>query len=837
MAVMIVVVLSSTQPLVSVSADDSPATRFFEKKIRPVLVSRCYGCHSAKAGKLKGKLLLDTRVGMRRGGENGPAVVPGKPAESLLIAAMRYESFKMPPKGRLSKKVIANFVTWIERGAPDPRQGNSSGASPRDVSAARNHWAFHGPARPVVPADLGDRKWPRGDLDRLVLARLQQHGLAPAAEAGRQILIRRASYDLLGLPPTPAEIAMYLSDRKPGAFRRVVDRFLASPDFGIRWARHWLDNVRYSLDDPTCAANNNGSFSIGPYRDWVVGALNQDLPYDQFVRLQVAGDLLPVDRPGAFAADALTATGIWGLAHLVEGNDKEKILADCVDEQLDVLGRTFLGLTISCARCHDHKFDPISQQDYYALAGIFYSSHIFTFRGSARLRNRVEQPLVQSEGALYEWRVRKKVLESLESTIKTLAKKHTSARELVGVRRDLRALVSQQKKRLDGKKKAEIDKRVAALRKREADLLSDQKKNGWAVVPGELDRWEALAAERDRLKPSVEAVVSRMVMQEGPVPGTRHRKVGDVPLFIRGDHLVTGRPIPRGIPRVFQDGLRPWVIGGSGRRELALWLTKPDNPLTARVMANRIWQHLFGVGIVETPSNFGRLGRPPTNPEVLDWLAIRFVENRWSVKSLIRYIMTSSVYRQTSFSTAAARQRDPQNRWLGRMNRKRLDADALKDTLLWHRGQVKRATDARPVGSARSLFAAPSRKTPDTFLSLFDGPDPHLVVPRRADSTSAPQALFMMNNKLVLSTAKSLATSLGKMKESQQASVTSLYHRLFCRLPTAEEHQLAAETLRQSGVVRRRLAEAGSETAGEVNGTWEDLCMALLCSNEFLYID
>lgn len=837
MAVTIVVALVSTHQLVSVSADDSSATRFFEKKIRPVLVSRCYSCHSAKAGKLRGKLLLDTRAGIRRGGENGPAVVPGKPAESLLIAAMRYESFKMPPKGRLSEKVIANFVTWIEMGAPDPRQGNPNGFSPQDLSAARNHWAFHGPRRPVVPTDLENGKWPRGDLDRLVLGGLERHGLAPAAEAGRRTLIRRASYDLLGLPPTVAEIAMYLSDRKPGAFGRVVDRFLASPDFGIRWARHWLDNVRYSLDDPTCAANNNGSFSIGPYRDWVVGALNQDLPYDQFVRLQVAGDLLPVDRPGAVAADALTATGIWGLAHLVEGNDKEKILADCVDEQLDVLGRTFLGLTISCARCHDHKFDPISQQDYYALAGIFYSSHIFTFRGSARLRNRVEQPLVQSEGALYEWRVRKTVLESLESTIKTLEKKHARARELVGVRRELKALVPQPKMRPDGKKKAEIDKRVAALRKREANLLADQKKNGWVVVPAELDRWQALVAERDRLKPSVEAVVSRMVMQEGPVPGTRHRNVGDVPIFIRGDHLVTGRQIPRGIPRVFRDASRYRVIWGSGRRELALWLTKPDHPLTARVMANRIWQHLFGVGIVETPSNFGRLGRPPTNPEVLDWLAIRFVEDRWSVKSLIRQIMTSSVYRQASLSRAAARQGDPRNRWFGRMNRKRLDADALKDTLLWHRGQVTRATDDRPAGSARSLFAAPSRKTPDAFLSLFDGPDPHLVVPRRADSTSAPQALFMMNNKLVLSTAKSLATSLVKMKGNQQVSVSWLYQKLFCRLPTAEEYQLVAETLRQSRAVRRRLAKSGSQTAGEVTGTWEDLCMALLCSNEFLYID
>ena len=813
--------------------------RFFEQKIRPVLVRQCYQCHSARAatsGKLKGKLRLDTRAGTRAGGESGPSVVPGKPGDSLLVGALRHESFKMPPSGKLPAGVIADFVTWIKMGAPDPRDGDAKVDSPQDLVAARKLWAFRKVKRPPVPRKLGHPQWPRSDLDRLVLATLETRSLIPSGDADRRTLIRRAAYDVIGLPPTREEVEVFLADRQPAAFQRVVDRLLASPDFGVRWARHWLDNVRYSLDDPTCAANKNENFSISSYRDWVVRSLNRDLPYDEFVRLQVAGDLQMADEPGALNADGLTATGIWGLAHLVEGNDKEKVLADCIDEQLDVLGRTFLGLTISCARCHDHKFDPISQKDYYALAGIFYSSHMFTFQGSARLRRRIEQPLVADEAALHQWRVKKSVLDGLEASIKALDKKLGKTRELAQVKQELAAARQRQKSEPDEKRKAEVDKQVKSLLKKVAALLADRKKNRWTFDPAGLARRAGLIAERDRLRPGVSAVVSRMVIREGPVPGTRHKRIGDTRLFVRGNHLKPGRTVRRGFPEVFAESVSGGPrINGSGRRELAEWLTRPDHPLTARVMANRVWQHLVGVGIVETPSNFGRLGRPPTHPDVLDWLAVEFVESGWSVKALVRQIMTSSVYRQTSLSSVEGRRRDPRNRWLSRMNRKRLDAEALKDTLLWHAGEVRRARVPGWTGSKRSLFAAPTRSAPDPFLSLFDGPDPHLVVPRRADSTSAPQSLFMMNNPAVFSTAKTMIGRLLKTRRTDGFLVDVLYRRIVGRPPSEEEQRLAVRTLDEAREVRRRLSEA--KPAGGDGGPWEDLCMALLCSNEFIYVD
>lgn len=830
--------------VIVMGADDSGevrGVRFFEEKIRPVLVTRCYGCHSEKArstNRLKGKLFLDTREGIRAGGESGPAVVPGKPGDSLLIGALRYESFKMPPKKQLAAGVIADFVTWIRMGAPDPRNGKSNSGRSQDLASARSRWAFRRVERPPVPRNHKHPEWPRTDLDRLVLSVVEAQGLEPSADAGRRALIRRATYDLIGLPPTGNEVEQFLADREPGAFGRVVNRLLDSVDFGVRWGRHWLDNVRYSLDDPTCAANKNENFSIGAYRDWVVKSFNRDLPYDEFVRQQVAGDLLPVDRPGALNSDGLTATGIWALAHLVEGNDKEKVLADCIDEQLDVLGRTFLGLTVSCARCHDHKFDPISQQDYYALAGIFYSSHMFTFQGSARLRRRLQQPLVSDESAAHGLRMRKSVLDGLESTIKSLDKKLGKTRQLFQVQKELVSLRKKMASEPDEKRKMELSKAIKAAQAKERELLADQKKNGWTVDAQELEHRDRLAAERDRLSPLVSRVVSRMVMRDGPVPGTRHKRVGDARLFIRGDHLSPGAVVARGFPRVFAEADRPAPrINGSGRLELARWLTRPDHPLTARVMVNRVWQHLVGVGIVETPSNFGRLGRPPTHPQVLDWLAVKFIKSGWSIKSLVRLIMTSSVYRQTSLSSLDGRRRDPRNRWLSRMNRKRLDAESLKDTLLWHAGQVSRASVETWQSSKRSLFSAPTRSAPDPFLSLFDGPDPHLVIPRRVDSTSAPQSLFMMNNPLVQSTARSIVSRLLKTGENDEVMVEALYQRLVGRPPTANEQRLASQTLDEARQLRRRLTEAGQKTAGGRDGAWEDLCMVLLCGNEFIYID
>jgi hypothetical protein len=821
-------------------ADDG--VEFFEKKIRPVLVERCYSCHSAEAAAkktLKGNLLLDTREAIRKGGDSGPAVVPGKPEDSLLIAAIRHESIEMPPKGKLPDETIADFVKWVQIGAPDPRDGKAGAGSTIDIEAARRSWAYQTPKLPPRP-EIEGTDWPRGDIDRLVLASLEGNELHPAPQADRRTLIRRAAYDLLGLPPTADEIEAFLADDDPDAFTHVVDRLLKSPDFGIRWARHWLDNVRYAQDDPTCNANDNGTFSVGPYRDWVVKSFNGDLPYDQFVRLQVAGDLIPLDDPELINADGLTATGIWGLAHLVEGNDKEKVVADFVDEQLDVLGRTFLGLTVSCSRCHDHKFDPITQADYYALAGIFYSSHIFTFKGkSARERNRVQLRAVRTKTEQREIEPDEQQMAKLESEIAAIEKKHENALELMQVRRDLQTQMMRETK--TDRDKADVEIRIEELRRKESELVADQKKKGWDESPDELKQHSRLVADRDVLRKKLGEFPLRMVMREGPVPGTRHKEIGDMPVFVRGDHLSLGDTVPRAIPRVFAIDGEKLKITGSGRLELARWLTRPDHPLTARVMANRIWQHLFGRGIVATPSNFGRLGQLPTHPELLDHLAVRFVQNGWSVKSLIREIMTSRAYQQASIATPENLTLDPDNRWFGRTNRKRLDAEALIDTLAWHSDRVKRSGQDAPgwklVLSGRTLFGEFSRDKPQTALDLFDGANPDLLVPRRPDSTSAPQALFMLNNQAVLGTAATLAKKTITESDDERQRIASLYQRLFGRSATDEEQSVAAQIIRQSRETRQQIVAAGEKRVDVEFGPWEDLCLALICSNEFLYID
>ena len=831
-------------------ADDGVA--FFERRIRPVLVDRCYSCHSAEAASkktLRGGLLLDTREAIRKGGDSGPAVVPGKPADSLLVAAIRHESIEMPPGGKLTDDVIADFVRWVQIGAPDPRGGPATADSasrqpPDDLSDsvagnASRLWAYQAPKLPQHP-EVADTTWPCGDIDRLVLATLEANELRPAPQADKRTLIRRATYDLLGLPPTVDEIEAFLADDEPNAFARVVDRLLKSSDFGIRWARHWLDNVRYAQDDPTCAANNNGTFSIGPYRDWVVKSFNSDLPYDQFVQLQVAGDLIPLADPQRINTDGLTATGIWGLAHLVEGNDKEKVVADFVDEQLDVLGRTFLGLTVSCARCHDHKFDPIAQSDYYALAGIFYSSHIFTFKGdSARRRERVQLRAVHTKTEEAQIRPDEQQLAKLEAEIAAIEEKYENALELMQVRLELTAQRLLEPK--TSNEKARVEKRIRELTRKESDLVADQKKRGWDEDPAELRQHAKFVVERDELRKTLGRFPLRMVMREGPVPGTRHKEVGDMSLFVRGNHLSPGDSVPRAVPRVFAINGQKLSITGSGRLELARWLTRSDHPLTARVMANRIWQHLFGRGIVATPANFGRLGQPPTHPELLDYLAVRLTNSGWSVKSLIREIMMSRAYQQASVTTPENLSGDPANRWFGRMNRKRLDAESLMDTLAWHGDRIKRSPRDAPgwklVLSGRTVFGEFSRDKPPTILDLFDGASPDLLVPERPDSTSAPQALFMLNNDAVLSTAATLARQAITESDDERERVAFLYRRLFGRPAVAEEENVAAQIIRQASEIRQQLVAAGEGNVDEETGPWEDLCVALICSNEFLYVE
>jgi hypothetical protein len=807
-------------PAVRAAEPDARGVDFFEKKIRPVLVEHCYACHSPEAKKVRGGLLLDTRDGLLKGGDRGPAVVPGKPAESLLLGALRQtDELRMPPKGKLPDAVVADFARWIEMGAPDPRR--SSGApTPRRTAFRitdedRNHWAFRPVADPAPPS-VRDAGWCRSGLDAFVLARLEARGLPPGRPADRHALLRRATFDLTGLPPTPEEIDAFLKDDAPEAFARVVDRLLASRAFGERWGRHWLDGVRYATDVD----------KRGLYRDWVVRAFNADMPYDQFVRLQVAGDLLPaavadssrVDVGGA-ALENVPATGMLALA-VWERVARDLAVAEIVDSQIDVVGRQLLGVTLACARCHDHKFDPFSNEDYYALAGIFFSSHISPGKlvADGRLSGDViDVPLLSRVDAEKKRRIDADV-NRLQEQIAALEAKAGPAARLANVRTALKQLPADMSK-ATGTAKKEMEKRVAQLRADEKKLLEDQARHGWRDDPPELAaaarlRGQAAALEKAKAAPPV-----AIGIREGGVPGSNRERIGDAPIYVRGDHRQEGRVVPRRFPVILAGADQPPLgqrTRGSGRRELADWIASPDNPLTARVMSNRVWQRLFGQGLVRTPDNFGKLGEPPTHPELLDYLARQFVASGWSVKRLIRAVMLSSTYQQSSFTAPALLQSDPENRLLARVSRKRLEYEALRDSILFISGQLAR--DAVGAGR-RTLYEPIERGRVNAPQAMFDGASPLGIVPVRAATTTTPQALFLMNSPLASDAASRLAERLhaDARLTDDPARLTQAYLLLLGRPPSPEEAQIGLEYVARS--------------------SWAHYLQVLLCTNEFLYLD
>jgi hypothetical protein len=824
----VVVALLTCTASARASGPDARGVEFFEKKIRPVLAEHCYSCHSQGAKKLRGGLLLDSRDGLLKGGDSGPAVVPGQPDKSLLVQALRQShELRMPPKGKLPEAVVADFVRWVELGAPDPRTA-AGAATPRRTAfritdADRNHWAFRPVAVPALPA-VRDAEWCRSGIDRFVLARLEAKRLRPSPPADRYALLRRATFDLTGLPPTPEEVERFLAEcsARPqaasaqAALEKVVDRLLASPEFGVRWARHWLDGVRYASDV------DKG----GLYRDWVVRAYSDDLPYDRFIRLQLAADLLPAkatDPARTHASgrplDDVPATGLLALA-VWEKVARDLAVAEIVDSQIDVVGRQFLGVTLACARCHDHKFDPFSTEDYYGLAGIFFSSHISpgTLIADGRLSGDVISiPLLSKVDAAKNQRIDAEVL-GLEKRIAALEVKAGPAARLQQVRDQLRAL-PQQMRKATAAVKTKMQKQIEQLRAEEKQLLEDRSRHGWRDDPPELTeiarlRGQVAALEKTRPAPPV-----AIGIREGGVPGSNRERIGDAAVYIRGDHRKEGKVVPRRFP-VILAGEDQVPLGrrtaGSGRRELAEWIASPDNPLTARVMVNRVWQHLFGTGLVRTPDNFGLLGERPTHPELLDYLAGRFVASGWSVKRLIREILLSSTYRQASFADAGLLRADPENRLLGRVSRKRLEYEALRDSILAVSGQL---THGREGPSRRTLYEPVERARMSPARAMFDGPDPLAIVPERAATTTTPQALFLMNNPFVLDAAKRLAERLQQDAglKDDRSRVIHAYLRLLGRPPSAEETQIGLEYVARS--------------------SWAHYLQVLLCTNEFLYLD
>ncbi len=805
---------------------------FFEKSIRPVLVQHCYECHSAAAaaeGKQQAGLLLDTKQGVLAGGESGAGIVPGDPSKSLLISALKYQSLEMPPNGRLPVEVIDNFEKWVKMGAPDPRVSTAAPTPRRaefQITADdRQHWAYQPLSTTPPPRTTSD--WVRGDIDRFVLAGQISAGFLPSAAIDRNTLLRRTSFAITGLPPTPDEITAFLTDASPGAFERVVDRLLDTPEFGVHWGRHWLDGVRYA----------NNIDKSGEYRRWVVRALNSDLPYDQFVKLQIAGDLIPadstvpIDRVHSSGAsfDGITATGMMALAAW-EQVGRDLAVAEIVDSQIDLVGRHLLGLTLACARCHDHKFDPVSTQDYYALAGILFSSHIATGKLIADDRlsidSLVEAPLLNREQHAANLQLDFEI-SKVEGQIAAVAKKIPQASRLAELAMQIADLDKELAQTTTSAGKKSLTDQAAKSKAEQEKLLADQKKQAWDLNPPELSEIKASRSNIAELRKQKIIAPIAVAISEGGVPGSNREKIGDAPIYVRGEYQREGAIAPRRFPTILA-GESQVPLGErttqSGRRELAEWIASAENPLTARVMVNRIWQHMIGRPLVRSPDNFGRLGEKPTHPELLDYLARQFIGSGWSVKSLIREIALSAAFQQSSYVAPEVARIDPENRALSHMNRRRLTYEELRDSLLLLGSYSAQYAEAgtRTVKNAiphRTMFDAIDRKKPDLTATIFDGPDPRTIVPVRAETTTAQQALYLMNNQFTVNTAKNLSARLANdpLMSTDRQRLDRLWILSLGRTPDATEVQASLEFLAEYD--------------------FERLVQAVLGTNEFVYLD
>ncbi len=867
---------------------------FFETRVRPVLAKNCFACHTASA---MGGLQLDSRDHILKGGQDGAVVVPGDPDKSLLIQAVRqtHEWLKMPPKGKLTDQEIDDFSSWVKAGAvwPESAAASAPPASPAYVitQQQRDFWAFRPVQKPAVP-QVRDQAWPKNAIDHFILTKLEEKGLRPVNPAGKQALLRRATFDLLGLPPTPAEIDQFLNDSTPTAFTKVIDRLLASPHYGERWGRYWLDLARYA--DGQLGASKDAPFpNAYRYRDWVVDAFNIDMPYNLFVKAQLAGDQLKSDHPEKL----LPGLGFYALTP--DGDDR-----------VDVTGQVFLGLTVGCARCHDHKYDPLPTKDFYSLLGVFKSTEV------------KEYPLAASE-VVESFKALKKKIDDQKNTVDDFIQKHSielseilaakTSRYLMAAWQvistpgtNVSAVAAAEKldetilsrwiaylkaSNRDHKFLASWDQLLAAHGDRAQALkLADEtqtfvlsvfadkhgmddrnyvKLGGAAGVRDEKTRqytnleslpiekyylWRDLASEPykkdfldfkggvyyfgpkdiDRFlapewREHHEALSGRLAQLEKDLPPqfpflhTIHDREcpADSKVYIRGDESTLGDIAPRRFLAILSKGEPAPFQNGSGRLELAGLIATESNPLFARVMVNRLWQHHFGQGLVRTPSNFGQLGERPTHPELLDFLAARFVEHGWSIKEMHREIMLSATYQLAAIEDGKNAEQDPANRLLWRANlQQRLDAEALRDALLAVSGQLDPAIGGPSLpltdtNRRRTIYAQIGRTKLDPLLALFDFPNPNATSEQRMVTIGPMQRLYFMNNRFVALQSKALAERLAASGGDVRARVTLAYRLLFGRVPTASELNLGVTFLENN------------------QGSWPQYTQVLLSSTEF----
>ncbi|MBI3837263.1 MAG: PSD1 domain-containing protein [Planctomycetia bacterium] len=932
----LVVVLCATHALALAVEPTAADAEFFEKEIRPLLIARCYKCHG-ELKEPKGKLALTSRETVLAGGETGPAAVEGKPGESLLIAAVNYEGPEMPPEGnRLTAAEIAKLTLWVERGLPWPKadpeslkKSQAAAEAEQIAEARRSFWSFQ-PIRDVPLPTVKNSTWPQTPIDRFILAELEKRGLSPSPPADKRALLRRLTFDFVGLPPTPEEMENFLGDNSPEAVERVVDRLLTSPHYGERWGRHWLDVARYA-DTKGYAFIQDANFPWSyTYRDYVVRALNEDLPYDRFILEQLAADQLPLGadkRP-------LTALGFLTLGNAFMNNQQ-----DVIDDRIDVVTRGLMGLTVTCARCHDHKFDPIPTKDYYSLYGVFASSveptipPLFEAPPQTEAYAAFAKELADRERKLTEFLDRKynalvegarsRAAEYLLAANASKDRPNTEEFMLLADGNDLNptmiirwqvflqrsrgrhdpvlaiwhALAALPADQFAAQAPAVVEKLIAGespekplnplvtgafLGKPLKDLaeaarIYDELLGGadklWrqsidqaaaakqpapaALADANLERLRQvfygpeappnlarsaigdLALLPDRPAQDVHNKLVKAIEEwraNGPAAPPRAMVLEDLPspapsrVFLRGNPNNLGAAAPRRFLRVLSSGEPAAFKNGGGRLELAQAIVNRQNPLTARVLVNRVWLHHFGAALVHTPSDFGLRSEPPTHPELLDYLASEFIEHGWSLKGLHRQIVLSAVYQQASSDRADGQKTDPQNLWLWKMNRRRLDFEATRDALLVVAGGLENKLGGPPVkgisepaSTRRTIYAYIDRLNLPGLFRTFDFPNPDATSPERSATTVPQQALFLMNSPLVIQSAKNLLARTEVAGETDPAKkISRLYQIAFGRDPAADEIEWALEFL---------------SAASARPALWDEFAQGLLLANEFVFID
>jgi len=938
-----------------VAADDGEQFDFFESEIRPLLVAKCSRCHNEE--KQKGELRVDSRAALLKGGARGPAIVPEDPAKSLLLTAVRREGkLKMPPGKKLSDREIDALTHWVQSGAAWPEENALAAPESSDTT---EHWAFRPVREPKVPV-VGDSTAVRTEVDTFVLAKLAEHDLAPSSPTDRRTLIRRVSYSLVGLPPTAEEVSEFVNDPRPNAYEALVDRLLRSPQYGEHWGRHWLDVARYSDTKGYVYAREERFWvHAWTYRDWVVKSLNADMPYDRFLLLQLAADQVEDRQDGDLAA----------MGFLTLGRRFLGVIRDIIDDRIDVVSRGTMGLTVSCARCHDHKYDPIATADYYSLYGVFDScaerivrlpksasasaDDVKTdanFEGEFRKRQEKLRGLMATSRAEAMARARTRIRDYLETQtrlndfpaqgfdqllhphdlVPAFVRRWEEYLRYAEIRQDpifvpwhaYAAIPADSFREQTGEVTSKLRKATDEVHPLVAELFHDppasfdeviERYSGlfsdidaaWTaeietapphgseaplgfsdpametlrrVIYGEGSPCEVpnesianseryfdtvragklwnLQGEVNRWVIRAEAAVPFAMVLEDRAAPTRPR------IFRRGDPTRQGKEVPRQFLPVLAKKPRPFQRG-SGRLELAKAIASPTNALTARVIVNRVWAQHFGRGLVATPSDFGLRADPPTHPELLDWLAARFVAEKWSLKKLHRRIVLSATFRQTSTAPTDAHGKtalaaDPSNSLLWRMNPHRLTFEEFRDSMLAVAGELDPQVGGKPFDlfsepfqHRRTLYGLVDRQFFPTALRTFDFANPDLHIPQRRETTVPQQALFFMNHPLVLDRARSLANLVAR-ETTPEAGVRALFQKVYQRNPTAAELSEARQLVNASTSVKSRpLAEgdrsgAKSESEGKPKNTepsvkslngWEQLAHLVLCTNEFVFID